>query len=196
MRPRKSSQKRFPVSIETAPSDARMPAMRFIGQEGDYTTDTEKRKEIFRPLDGMSSSRSGFDFDVLLFHHYGLNIDVGPQYGFWGRFMEADTPVPQGYSCLDFVPDGDGRAGLPYISQFAYAVFSGDMEAMHSCDGYDRDAMYDVTRNIMLGQGVSIPYPEKYWVAQVFLDGCEQCSTAHIFSAELGTHTTKKENEE
>jgi hypothetical protein len=45
--------------------------------------------------------------------------------------------------------------------------------------------MYDTTRNTMLGQGVNIPYPDKYWVAEVFLDGREKWSTAFMFSAEL-----------
>lgn len=173
----------------------RMSAMRFIGVEGGQMTDTDRRTEIFRTLDAMSSHRSGFDFDVFLFHHYGLPIDIGPQHGFWGRFMKQDTPVPEGFIYFDFVPDNDGRTGAPYLSQFAYAVFSGDIKAMHSCEGYDRGAMYDVTRNIMLGQGINIPYPEKYWTAEVFLDGYDRYSTAYMFSAEFSTITQKKENE-
>lgn len=86
--------------------------------------------------------------------------------------------------------------GLPYVFQFAYTVFSGDTEAIDSCDGYDKDAMYDVTRNMMLGQGISILYPEIYRAAEVFLDGCSQCSTEYMFSAEFSNHNTKKENEE
>ena len=46
-------------------------------------------------------------------------------------------------------------------------------------------AMYDVTRNIILGQGVQIPYPDKYWTAEVFLNGVENDSTAYMFSVEL-----------
>jgi hypothetical protein len=56
---------------------------------------------------------------------------------------------------------------------------------MHKREGYDCDAMYDVTRNIILGQGVQIPYPDKYWTAEVFLDGCDNYSTAYMFSAEV-----------
>lgn len=81
--------------------------------------------------------------------------------------MRADTPVPEGFLYFDFVPHNDDKAGLPYISQFAYATFSGDMDAMHTREDYDSDAMYDVTRNIMLDQGVNIPYPNKYWTAKV-----------------------------
>ena len=133
----------------------------------------------------MNEYKSDIDFDVLFMHHYGLCVDVGPWHGFWGRFMRADTPVPEGFVCFDFVPYNDGKAGLPFCSQFAYVTFSGDMDAMHKREGYDSDAMYDVTRNIMLGQGVPIPYPDKYWTAEVFLDGCDNYSTAYMFSAEL-----------
>lgn len=71
------------------------------------------------------------------------------------------------------------------MSTFAYATFSGDIEAMHKREGYDSDAMYDVTRNIILGQDINIPYPEKYWTAEVFLNGCANDSTAYMFSVEL-----------
>lgn len=56
---------------------------------------------------------------------------------------------------------------------------------MHSRDGYDVDAMYDVTRNTVLGQGVQIPYPHKYWTAEVFLNGIADPGTAYLFSVEL-----------
>lgn len=161
------------------------PAMRFIGREGEEFSNIESRKEIFTVLDAMSEYKSDLEFDVLFMHHYGLGVDVGQWHGVWGRFMRADTPVPEGFLYFDFIPGNDGKAGLPYISQFAYATFSGDMDAMHKCEGYDSDAMYDVTRNIMLGEGVCIPYPDKYWTAEVFLDGCDKYSTAYMFSAEM-----------
>lgn len=163
----------------------KMPVMRFIGREGEDLADMDVRKDLFRILDAMNEHRSDFCYDVLLMHHYGLSVDVGPWHGFWGRFMKANTPVPEGFSYFDFVPHNDGKTGLPFISQFAFASFSGDMDAMHKREGFDSDAMYDVTRNIMLGQGVNIPYPDKYWTAEVFLYGCDKHSTAYMFSAEL-----------
>ena len=163
----------------------KMPAMRFIGQEGVELDHLDARHNLFGNLDAMSEYHSAFGFDVFLMHHNGLGVDVGPWHGVWGRFMHADTPVPEGFLSVDFVPDHDSRPGPPYLSQFAYATFSGDMEAMHRREGYDSDAMYDVTRNIMLGQGVQIPYPDKYWTAEVFLEGFDQYSTAFLFSAEL-----------
>ena len=163
----------------------KMPAMRFVGREGDDLGNMEVRKKLFRTLDAMNEHTSDFDYDVLFMHHYGLGVDVGPWHGVWGRFMKADAPVPEGFLYFDFVPDNDGKSGPPFCSQFAYATFSGDNDAMHKREGYDSDAMYDVTRNIILGQGVNIPYPDKYWTAEVFLDGCDHYSSAYMFSAEL-----------
>ncbi len=163
----------------------KMPAMRFIGREANDHGSAEFRKELFDVLDSLSNFKSEFDYDVYFMHHFGLGVDVNEGHGFWGRFMKAGTPVPEGFVCFDFLPHNDGKAGPPYISQFAFATFTGDMDAMHKVEGYDGNAMYDVTRNIMLGQGVHIPYPDKYWTAEVFIDGCEKYSTAYMFSAEL-----------
>lgn len=163
----------------------KMSAIRFIGREGDDFDNMESRKKLFRTLDAMYEHKSDFDYDVLFMHHYGLGVDVGPWHGVWGRFMKADTPVPEGFLYFEFVPHNDGKAGPPFCSQFAYATFSGDNDAMHKREGYDSDAMYDVTRNIILGQGVNIPYPDKYWTAEVFLDGCDKSSAAYMFSVEL-----------
>ena len=163
----------------------KMPAMRFIGLEDDGSGNAEARRKLFSTLDSMSGYNSGFGYDVLFMHHYGLCVDVGPWHGFWGRFMKADAPVPEGLLHFDLMPQGDGKDGPPYISQFAYAAFSGDTDAMHKREGYDCDAMYDVTRNIILGQGVNIPYPDKYWTAEVFPDGHDKHSTAYMFSVEL-----------
>ena len=160
-------------------------AMRFIGREEERLDDIEARQELFRVLDDMGDYGSELGYDVLFMHHYGQGVDVEPCHGVWGRFMRAGTPVPEGYVYFDLVPYSDGKVGPPYISQFAYAIFSGATDAMHRREGYDRDAMYDVTRNIMLGQGVEIPYPYKYWTAAVFLNGFGNPSTAYMFSAEL-----------
>lgn len=164
----------------------RMPAMRFIGREGcEELAEEGARRELFEKLDALGQYRCGFDYDLLFMHHYGISVDVGPWHGFWGRFMRADTPVPEGFQYFDLIPENDGGTGAPFISQFAYARFLGDPEALHRRDGYDSDAMYDVTRNIMLGQGVTIPYPHKYWTAEVFPEGCGRPSTAYLFSADL-----------
>jgi len=166
------------------------PAMRFIGAEGEEYSDVERRGEIFRVLDGMSEYKSGFDHDILFMHHYGLSAD-NPWHGVWGRFMTADAPVPEGFLSFDFVPHDVEEANVPYYfpgigppydSRCAFATFSGDAEVLHKREGYDSDAMYDVTRNIILGDGVNIPYPERYWTAEVFFDGCDKPGSGYLFS--------------
>lgn len=164
-----------------------MPPMRFIGKECIEHDPADRSWElgIMRTLDAMTEHKSGFDYDLLFQHHYGKAVDQERWHGFWGRFMAANTPVPDGFVYFDFMPDEVDRPNLTFRSQFAFVVFSGNMDAMHQREGYDSDAMYDVTRNIMLGQGVIIPYPDLYWTAEVFLDGCDQWSTAYLFSAVL-----------
>ena len=169
--------------------------MRFIGiEDSNFHSETDEEyyakkkigfKNMLDKLDAMTDYKSGFDYDVLFQHHYGKGVDVEPWHGFWGRFMEADTPVPEGFVHWDFVPDDSNTPYLTFRSQFAFATFSGDMKAMHNDEGTDGGRMYDVTRNIILGQGVNIPYPEIYWTAEVFLDGYDKYSTAFMFSVVL-----------
>ncbi len=164
----------------------KMPAMRLIGFEAQEAyRDISKRMEKMKTLDSLRAYRSELEFDVLFMHHYGRGVDVEPWHGVWGRFMKADTPVPPGWVSFDFSADPDDKAGPPYAAQFAYAMFSGDLKAMHARKGFDSDAMYDITRNMMLAQGVPIPYPDKYWTAEAFLNGCGKASTAYLFSAQL-----------
>lgn len=160
------------------------PAMRFIGAEGDEYDDAERRQALFAALDALADHRSGFDHDLRLMHHngHGIDDDEGRWHGVWGRFMAADAPLPEGLTAIDFVPRNPGSPGPPYLSQFAYAEFEGDVAALHSGQGFDCDAMYDVTRNVILGDGVAIPYPELYWTAEVFLAGHQNPSSAYLFS--------------
>jgi len=162
-----------------------LPAVRFIGKEthGIDAKSEEWLRELFNTLDTMTEYKSGFDHDMMFCHHYGKGVNQEPWHGFWGRFMKADTPVPEGFVHWDLVPDDADTPYLTFRSQFAFAKFSGDLQAMHKSEGYDGDAMYDVTRNIILGQGVAIPYPDIYWTAEVFLNGaCAGWSTAYMFS--------------
>ncbi len=162
-----------------------MPALRFIGMEKDFSQDPQGLAEVFHTLDSLSEYRSGFDHDLLFFHHKARGVDVERCHMLWGRFMAAGTPVPEGFEGIDFTPQNNQQPGQPYLSQFAYAVFSGDQEAMHQRQGFDSDAMYDVTRNIILGQNVCIPYPEKYWTAEVFPEGFGTSGTAYLFSVQI-----------
>jgi len=162
------------------------PAMRFIGVEdgGADADNAARRTEAARVLNGMAAYKSGFGYDTLLIHHHGQHVDTPPQL-IWGRFMKADTPVPDGFVSVEFVPHDVKKSGQPYYSRFAFATFLGDVKAMHATEGFDADAMYDITRNIILGQDVNIPYPGKYWTAEVFLEGFDKDSTGYLFSVGL-----------
>lgn len=163
-----------------------MPPMRFIGREcDDSTAAAEGRQWIFDILDSLRENKSGHDYDVVLTHHYGKGVDIDDGHAFWGRFFKAGTPVPNGFVSFDFIPHFDDTPGLPFGSKFAFATFKGDKEAICKEEGFDVNAMYDVTRNTMLGQNVTIPYPEKYWTAEVFLNGHTAPSTAYMFSADF-----------
>lgn len=159
-------------------------SLRFIGLEKDFEADAEGLKRLMQTLDSMDEYRSGFDHDAILLHHFGRGVDVEPCHALWGRFMKADTPVPEGFAYVDFVSQNDGNSGVPYLAQFACARFVGDSAAMHGREGFDSDAMYDVTRNIILGQNVAIPYPDKYWTVEVYPEGFGTDSTVYLFSVE------------
>ena len=164
-----------------------MPAMRFLGRNLSALQNEDDIREVFTTLDSLQGCISEFPYDILFMHHQGLGVDVGPWQGLWGRFMKPSTLVPEGFQHIDFEPEHNGKAGMPYLSHYAYATFTGDIKAMHQREGFDSDAMYDVTRNMMLGQNVLIPYPDKYWTAEVFLHGYTKPSTAYLFSADLTT---------
>lgn len=163
----------------------KMPPIRFIGIQGERFQALENVEELEKKLDSLSHYRCGFDYDILLLHHKGRGVDAEPCHKLWGRFVSMDAPIPEGFVSIDFVSQYSQQAGPPYISQFAWAVFTGDTEMMHQREGFDSDAMYDVTRNIILGQNVPIPYPEKYWTAEVFLDGFGKPCTSYLFSINL-----------
>lgn len=88
-----------------------------------------------------------------MMHHNGREVDSENHY-LVGRFFRADTPVPEGFDFYD-VP----------TERAAYAIFT--------CEGFDGDrwAAYYRTRDRVLRDGVPIPYPQRYWHAEVCTDG-------------------------
>lgn len=157
----------------------RAPAMRFIGRE------TDDPAGVFAVLDSMRRWDSPIAADALFMHHRGLGVDVERRHALWGRFMLPDASAPEGFVQIDLMPTDDGQFGPPYRSQYAIAEFSGDAAAMHRREGFDSDAMYDVTRNMLLAQGVMIPYPHKYWTAELFPKGFDQPGNVYLFSVAL-----------
>lgn len=162
----------------------KFPALRFLGVEADLSDKLDALRRLVDTLNQLGDCRCGLDDDMILLHHWGKGVDVEPCHGIWGRFFQAGTPVPDGMTFIDFLPQDNGKPGVPYLSQFAFAQFAGNVDAMHCQEGFDCDAMYDITRNIILGQNVVIPYPAKYWTAEVYLNGFGQDCTAYLFSVD------------
>lgn len=88
-----------------------------------------------------------------MMHHNGGEVDSENHF-LLGRFFRAGTPVPDGFDFYD----------LP-TELAAYAVYAGE-----SFDG-DLWAGYYRTRDRILADGRRIPYPERYWHAEVYTDG-------------------------
>lgn len=157
-----------------------MPAVRFIGLP--YNPDDQiayknygegwaaTRAAATAVLDTMPEYALDFDYDLTFLHHFGKSVDEAHCQTFIGRFMRADTPIPNGFAHWDLMYDNNGTSELTFRSQFAFSVLAGDHDAMHDGDGFDVNALYDITRNIILEQGVAIPYPELYWTAEVQFD--------------------------
>lgn len=148
-----------------------LPAVRFIGLEWDYSKDdwAETREKVMAVLDTMSEYASGFDYDLTFSHHFGKKVDEERNHDYIGRFMKTDTPVPEGFAHWDFTPD-DSLPPISFCSQLAFSVLAGDHDRMHNHEGFDVNALYDITRNIILEEKVTIPYPEIYWTAEVQFD--------------------------
>ena len=153
-----------------------LPAVRFIGIEiywehgYDGLLWETTRKKVSSVLDSMPDYVSGFDYDLTLTHHFGKKVEIEHCHVYIGRFMKADTPVPEGFVHWDFVPDDKITPYLTFCSQLAFSVLVGDHDTLHNQEGFDVNALYDVTRNIILEQKVTIPYPEIYWTAEVQFD--------------------------
>ena len=83
-------------------------------------------------------------------HHDNRPADQ-PMHYVVGRFMQAGTPVPEGFDFVDLAP-----------SAAALAVIRGEFDEMIW-------PMYAATRDRILSDGRGIPYPEGYFHAEVYL---------------------------
>jgi hypothetical protein len=92
--------------------------------------------------------------------------------------MKADTPIPEGFVSIDFEEKNNSKPGPPYLSCFAFAVFSGDMKVMHK----DDEGYAYATFETMGKDGVKMPYPEKFWHGEVFINGINDWSTGYLCS--------------
>lgn len=178
----KHQQKGFSI---TQLDYVKAPAMRFVGKPEHGLEDANQLRAVFAALDALGKPLAALPWDIHFSHHSGKSVDVQPPQGYWGRFFPDDTPVPDGFAGIDFTADPTYSVGPPYFAHYAFSVFSGDMDSLHDAKGFDVSPMYDITRNIMLGQGVIIPYPEKYWTAEIFRSGHENPSDAYLFSTHV-----------
>lgn len=166
----------------------KLPPVRFIGLELLYDGDdcVTVRNKVTAVLDKMPEYASGFDYDLTLSHHFGKGIDKERRHDYIGRFMKEDAPVPSGFVYWDFVPDDSNTPYLTFCSQFAFSVFAGEHDALLRHEGFDVNALYDITRNLILEEKITIPYPEIYWTAEVQFDRADGTiyNPENLFSGE------------
>ena len=137
----------------------RIGRLRFIGVDAWRTGESwdalRARRGAFLPaLDALAPAYgAGMPGLCAMMHHNGGEVDSENHF-LLGRFFRAGTPVPDGFDFYD----------LP-TELAAYAVYAGE-----SFDG-DLWTGYYRTRDRILADGRRIPYPERYWHAEVYTDG-------------------------
>ncbi len=135
----------------------KFPALRFIGIDAWRTkeewSDMWQRKDEFLPqLEELKDNISKvMPYTCAFMHHDDGEVDVVNRF-LIGKFFEIDTPVPQGYDYHDL-----------QLQTVAYAIFDDMIEDKL----WQR---YEVTRDKILGDGITIPYPVGYWHAEVYFD--------------------------
>lgn len=133
--------------------------VRFIGidawRTGENWDVLWNRREEFMPLLDTLMPRYAATITEMcsMMHHNGREVDTENHY-LAGRFFQADTPVPDGYDFYD-VP----------TERAAYAVYN--------TKEYDWSVgkAYYFTRDKILSDGNGIPYPARYWHAEVYTNG-------------------------
>ena len=125
---------------------------RFIGQ----TVEHDDVDEVFDSLEPYAADINIEYSYCYLTHFNGQEWQLGGP-SIFGRFYKEGTPVPDGYDFYD-VP----------TEHAAFAVYSSD----DFCgDIHNPDDAYVFTRDQILADGVSIPYPQAYWQSVVYTDG-------------------------
>ena len=135
----------------------KLPALRFIGIDAwrtkeDWGDMWLRKDEILEPLSSMNEHLyRELPYICSFMHHDDGEVDVINRM-LIGRFFVMDTPVPDGYDHHDLLPQ-----------TVAYAVF----ENMIADVLWQR---YEVTRDTILADGITIPYPVGYWHAEMYYD--------------------------
>lgn len=138
----------------------KLPALRFIGKDVrargpdagmQYGNMWAKSSEFMPILDNMLEYASEITDPCALMHHDNMDADQDNMHYIVGRFMKADTPVPEGYDYKD----------LPE-SNVAFAIYYGEFSDMIS-------KIYALTRDKILCDEKGIPYPVGYFHAEVYV---------------------------
>lgn len=133
--------------------------LRFIGIDAWRTSEEwdalwARSEEFIPKLDAlMAEYATEITENCSMMHHNGNEVDTENHF-LAGRFFKENTPVPEGYDYYD-VP----------TERAAYAIYNTE-----SYDGAVGSAYY-LTRDKILSEGVSIPYPQSYWHAEVYTNG-------------------------
>ena len=136
-----------------------LPALRFIGKDvissgpdagNQYGLMWAKSGEIFSVLDQMENYASLLRDNCALMHHDNLDGNH-PMHYIVGRFMKAESSVPEGFDYYD----------IP-ASCAALAIYYGEFNDMI-------DQAYTMTRDRILADGRGIPYPVGYYHAEVYV---------------------------
>ena len=140
-----------------------LPALRFIGidawKTGEEWTNLWGRVGEFMPrLEQIENCISlEVPYIAALCHHDDGEVDKVNRY-LVGHFFKANTPVPDGYDFFDLSPQSVGRTLFENVRGFGEEFWQ----------------RYNLTRDSILKDGVSIPYPKGYWHAEVYLDNIPQ----------------------
>lgn len=138
----------------------RLPALRFIGMDvmakgenrgAQYGAMWEKSGEFIPVLDSLTEYASEIKEPCALMHHDDKEYNKSDMHYIVGRFMKAETPVPEGFSFYD----------LPE-SCAALAIYTGEFGDM-------MNQMYAMTREKILSDNMGIPYPVGYYHAEVYV---------------------------
>ncbi len=135
-----------------------LPAMRFIGKDvvasgpdaGNQYGEMWGKSGAFMPvLNAMTEFATTITDPCALMHHN--NLDASQQMHYLvGRFMKADTPVPEGFDFYD----------LP-ASTVCRIFVTGEFDEMIG-------QVYEKTREQILQEHHTVPYPVGYFHAEIY----------------------------
>ena len=136
-----------------------LPAMRFIGKDvmasgpeaGQKYGEMWGQSAAFMPiLDGMAAYATVITDPCALMHHDN-KAHTEPMHYIVGKFMKADTPVPEGLDYCD----------IPACS-VAMSIVCGEFNDMIG-------KIYVMTRDKILADGKKVPYPSGYFHAEIYV---------------------------